>query len=91
MVATGEDLRYPGTTGEEVMLPDRLVRRYFDRVVAAAASDEEVNAAFFDVVGLVAEPGSLLRPAVARRVLGRRHARPPADIPWPAHPDPVPA
>jgi 2-polyprenyl-6-methoxyphenol hydroxylase-like FAD-dependent oxidoreductase len=91
MVATGEDLRYPGTTGGKSSLPDRLMRRYLDRVVAAAASDEEVNAAFFDVVGLVAEPASLLRPAVARRVLGRRHARPPADIPRPAHPDPVPA
>jgi 2-polyprenyl-6-methoxyphenol hydroxylase-like FAD-dependent oxidoreductase len=91
MVATGEDLRYPGTTGGKSSLPDRLMRRYLDRVVAAAASDEEVNAAFFDVLGLVAEPASLLRPAVARRVLGRRHARPPADIPRPAHPDPVPA
>jgi 2-polyprenyl-6-methoxyphenol hydroxylase-like FAD-dependent oxidoreductase len=76
MVATGEDLRYPDTTGGNVGAADRLVRRYLDRVVAAAAVDPVVNAAFFDVVALVAEPTSLMRPALMARVLGRRHPAP---------------
>ncbi len=83
MVATGEDLRYPGTTGGRTSLADRVVRRYLDRVVAAAATDEEINAAFFDVVGLLEEPTSLLRPGLARRVLGRRRPRPSVDMPRP--------
>jgi flavin-dependent dehydrogenase len=90
MVATGEDLRYPGTTGGSTSLPDRLVRRYMDRVIAAAASDEEINAAFVDVVGLLEEPTSLMHPRVVRRVLGRRHATPADALPRPAA-RPVPA
>jgi len=90
MVATGEDLRYPGTTGGSTSLPDRLVRRYLDRVISAATSDEEINAAFFDVVGLLEEPTSLMHPRVVRRVLGRRHPAPPDALPRPAT-QPVPA
>jgi 2-polyprenyl-6-methoxyphenol hydroxylase-like FAD-dependent oxidoreductase len=80
MVATGEDLRYPETRGGNVGVPDRLIRRYLDRVVAAAAVDPVVNAAFFDVVGLLAEPTSLMRPALMARVLGRRHAAPESEL-----------
>jgi 2-polyprenyl-6-methoxyphenol hydroxylase-like FAD-dependent oxidoreductase len=76
MVATGEDLRYPETAGGKVGVADRLVQRYLDRVLAAAAVDPVVNAAFFDVVALVAEPTSLMRPALMARVLGRRHPAP---------------
>jgi hypothetical protein len=57
-----------------------LIRRYLDRVVAAAAVDPVVNAAFFDVVGLLAEPTSLMRPALMARVLGRRHAAPESEL-----------
>src|SRR5262245_814873 len=56
MVATGEDLRYPATKGGSTSTADRLVRRYMDRVVAAAATDPVVNAAFFDVIALIEEP-----------------------------------
>jgi 2-polyprenyl-6-methoxyphenol hydroxylase-like FAD-dependent oxidoreductase len=80
MVATGGDLRYPETRGGRVGAPDRLIRRYLDRVVATAAVDPVVNAAFFDVVGLLAQPMSLMRPALMARVLGRRHEAPPSDI-----------
>ena len=76
MVATGEDLRYPETTGDKAGVADRLVRRYLDRVLAAAAVDPVVQTAFFDVVALVAEPTSLMRPALMARVLGRRHPAP---------------
>ena len=83
MVATGEDLRWPGTEGGSVTVADRVVRRYLDRVVAAAATDAVVGGAFFDVIALLAPPTSLMRPALAARVLGRRHAAPPAAAPTP--------
>lgn len=38
------------------------------------------------MIGLLAPPTSLLRPAIAARVLGNRHAVPP-----PAQPAPLPA
>lgn len=85
MVATGEDLRWPETEGGSTSAGDRLVRRYLDRVVAAAATDPVVGEAYFDVVALLAEPTSLLRPALAARVLARRHA-PPSAVP----PNPLP-
>jgi 2-polyprenyl-6-methoxyphenol hydroxylase-like FAD-dependent oxidoreductase len=80
MVATGEDLRYPETQGGKVGIADRLIRRYLDRVVAVAAVDPVVNAAFFDVVALLAEPTSLMRPALMARVLGRRHETPDSEL-----------
>jgi 2-polyprenyl-6-methoxyphenol hydroxylase-like FAD-dependent oxidoreductase len=83
-IATGEDLRYPATTGGSSSVPERLIRRYMDRLVAAAATDPEVNAAFFDVIAVLAEPSTLLRPSMSLRVLGRRHPVPPADPPIPA-------
>lgn len=86
MVATGEDLRWPGTEGGPVTVADRVVRRYHDRVVAANTTDPVIGGAFFDVIGLLAPPTSLLRPAIAARVLGNRHAVPP-----PAQPAPLPA
>jgi hypothetical protein len=52
-------------------------------VVAAATTDPVVGGAFFDVIGLLAPPTSLLRPAMAARVLGRRHPAPPPAPPAP--------
>jgi hypothetical protein len=42
--------------------------------------DPVVNGAFFDVVGLLAEPMSLMRPTLIARVLGRRHDVPESDM-----------
>lgn len=83
MVATGEDARWPDTTGGTPSGPDRVLRRYLDRVVAAATVDPVVNAAFFRVVAMMAAPTSLLRPPLAWRVLARRHPAPPATRPSP--------
>jgi hypothetical protein len=63
----------------------RLVRELgaharLDRVMAAAAVDPVVNAAFFDVVALLATPTSLMRPALMARVLGRRHETPDSEL-----------
>jgi 2-polyprenyl-6-methoxyphenol hydroxylase-like FAD-dependent oxidoreductase len=90
-VATGADLRYPRTRGGKVGVADRVVRRYLDRVVAVSTVDPVVSAAFCDVVALLAEPASLLRPALLARVLGRRHPAPDDEhTPAPGPPAPRP-
>jgi 2-polyprenyl-6-methoxyphenol hydroxylase-like FAD-dependent oxidoreductase len=72
LIATGEDLRYPHTTGATAGPATRLTHRWLDRVTAAANTDPVVTAAFFDVLQLLAPPTSLFRPAIARRALRPR-------------------
>lgn len=72
MLATGSDLRYPGTIGATQTPVDKLVNRYLDRVIGAVADDETVNAAFLRVLNMVDEPTSLFSPRVAARALRPR-------------------
>jgi hypothetical protein len=69
LIATGEDLRYPTTTGASAGPVTKLTHRWLDRVVSAANRDPVVNAAIFEVFGLLAKPSSLFRPAIAWRAL----------------------
>ncbi|MGH8902613.1 MAG: FAD-dependent oxidoreductase, partial [Egibacteraceae bacterium] len=77
LVSSGEDLRYPTTTGARVNLQTRLLHRYIDRVTRTAMIDQGVNRVFVDALTLLARPTSLLRPSVALRVLGRQQGAPP--------------
>lgn len=90
MVATGADLRFPGTVGGRITAADRLVGRYLDRLVRLASCDPVANAAYVDVVTMTSPPTSLLRPRLATRVLTRRSPRPSPAAPQPL-PRPVPA
>lgn len=81
LVSSGEDLRYPTTTGARATLPARLLHRYIDRVIEAAIIDQGVNRAFIDALSLLAPPASLFRPSVALKVLGRPRGSPPTDPP----------
>ena len=67
-IAAGGDLVFPGVQGRRTAKV-RLVSAYLARLHAAAAHDADLAGAFLRVVGLVAPPGSLLRPGVAARVL----------------------
>ena len=67
-IAAGGDLVFPGVP-ERRPLKVRLVSAYLARLHAAAAHDADLAGAFLRVAGLVAPPGSLLRPGVAARVL----------------------
>lgn len=69
-MAAGADARYLPSVRARQPLPVRLLGRYQERLVAAAADDPAVAAAFLEVVGLLAPPPSLLRPGVALRVFG---------------------
>ena len=67
-IAAGGDLVFPGVQGRRTAKV-RLVSAYIARLHAAAAHDADLAGAFLRVAGLVAPPGSLLRPGVAARVL----------------------
>jgi 2-polyprenyl-6-methoxyphenol hydroxylase-like FAD-dependent oxidoreductase len=86
MIATGDDLRYPSTTGATANAMLRMQHRYLDRVMAAATTDEAAMAALTDALFLLARPESLFKPSVMWRVLRHGSPRPTeADLPSP-HP-----
>lgn len=63
-LSTGEDLRFPTTTGVRVGAAMRLQHRYLDRVVAAATRDPATADTYVQVVGMLAHPLSLFAPRV---------------------------
>jgi 2-polyprenyl-6-methoxyphenol hydroxylase-like FAD-dependent oxidoreductase len=76
--AVGADLAIPSVQGERPW-PVRLINAYVAKVFEAAQTDAVVAVAFQRVSHLLAEPPSLMRPAIAVRVLracwrGRRTA-----------------
>jgi len=77
-MAAGADLALPEVEGKRPA-PVRLVNAYMRRLHATASSDPLAAAALLEAGGLLRRPQSVMRPAVARRVLlgGRRAA------PWP--------
>ena len=80
MIATGDDLRLPSTTGASASAITRMQHRYLDRVMTAATNDEVVAGALIDTFCLLAPPTSLFRPSILRRV--RKHS----DVPYTAAP-----
>jgi 2-polyprenyl-6-methoxyphenol hydroxylase-like FAD-dependent oxidoreductase len=66
-IATGGDFVYPQTQGRKAPGTD-FVNRYIENVMAAAASDEDVNLALTKVQHLLAPPSSLLTPGTMLRV-----------------------
>jgi len=88
MLSTGEDLRYPTTTGMPVSATIRLVHRYLDRVLAATTHDPTIADSFLQVVGLLTRSTSLFTPRVliaAARARPHDKSTPPSPLP-PAHP-----
>ena len=69
--AVGADLAIPSVQGERPW-PVRLINAYVARVFAAAQTDAVVAVAFLRVSHLLAEPPSLMRPALMARVLCAR-------------------
>ena len=84
MIATGDDLRYPSTTGATANTLLRVQHRYLDRVMAAA-TDEAAMAALTDALFLLARPESLFKPSVLWRALRPGSPRP-TGRPPPPHP-----
>jgi 2-polyprenyl-6-methoxyphenol hydroxylase-like FAD-dependent oxidoreductase len=91
VLSTGEDLRYPTTTG---MTAGRILRaqhRYLDRVERAATEDPGVADLHARVFGMLERPTTLFRPRIvaaavqAGRAAGRP-AAPTAEVPAPRTP-----
>jgi 2-polyprenyl-6-methoxyphenol hydroxylase-like FAD-dependent oxidoreductase len=66
--AVGADLAIPSVEGKRP-LPVRIVNAYVARVFRAAQHDPVVALAFLEVAHLLAQPPSLMRPAMLWRVL----------------------
>ncbi len=71
---TGTDLLQPAIEGARP-LPWRIVTAYTARVIRAAHRSPVVGKAFADSFGMLAPPGSLLRPTIALRALLARRPR----------------
>lgn len=75
-LSTGEDLRFPTTTGMRVSAAMRLQHRYLDRVLAATTRDPATADTYLQVLGMLAHPMSLFAPRV---LAAAARARPTGD------------
>jgi 2-polyprenyl-6-methoxyphenol hydroxylase-like FAD-dependent oxidoreductase len=96
MLSTGEDLRFPTTTGAERSAPTRVMHRYLDRVVTAATRDPEVAEAYVRALGMIARPSVLFAPhvlAAAARTRPQPYGVPAvtATVPHPRSPQATPS
>ncbi|MCX4903824.1 NAD(P)/FAD-dependent oxidoreductase [Streptomyces sp. NBC_00878] len=80
-LATGTDIRYPGSIGEQPGLTDKLLGRYIDRLLLTATARPLVTQAFFDVVTLSKPLSALVDPAVLLAVLRGPRRTPVSDPP----------
>ena len=69
LLATGEDLRFPGTEGDRPNALARLLQRYFDLYMRISGQDEELSLAFLKVLNLSTSPSTLFAPHLIMRVL----------------------
>jgi 2-polyprenyl-6-methoxyphenol hydroxylase-like FAD-dependent oxidoreductase len=74
LMATGEDLRFPQTSGPRPGPAARLLQRYLDRVIRASTDTPVVGRSFLRVAHLVASPATLFRPRVLLPSLAARGA-----------------
>ncbi len=68
VMSTSNDRRFDATAGKQP-LAARLLVRYLSRLHKATATDAVVGRQFLEVVNLLAEPPSLLKPTTLLRVL----------------------
>jgi hypothetical protein len=69
LMATGEDLRYPGTEGDRPGWTARLVQLYITQIINALPLDTVLGTAMAQVIQLVKPPQSLFHPRILSRVL----------------------
>lgn len=69
LLATGEDLRYPGTEGQRPGRVERLIQKYVDRVIEILPYDAYASLTFVQTTNLLKPPTALLHPRIALSVL----------------------
>jgi flavin-dependent dehydrogenase len=87
MLSTGEDLRFPTTTGMKVSAALRAQHRYLDRVGAACTTDPAVAEAYVRVIGMLERPTILFRPHVLAAAVRAGRTGRDAIPPPPPHPN----
>ncbi len=85
LLATGEDLSWPTTTGKKVSLFTKMMHFYVDQVASLAITSRTVDHAFLEVSHLLKSPLVLFRPDIFGRVVLKllRPDHPTADSPLP--------
>lgn len=68
LMATGEDLRYPGTVGDKPGRMDRILQRYIDQVIHIIPKNPEILDVFFQVMNLLKPPTALFSPSIVLKV-----------------------
>lgn len=69
LMATGEDLRWPTTSGGQVDGISRLMQGYIDRVMQFSVNHPEAYQTFGEVAHLVKSPTALFKPGILAPVL----------------------
>lgn len=69
LMATSEDLRYPGTEGEKPNWRMRFVQQYIQRIIAIMPDYPEVADIFLHVMNLVKPPTQLFHPNIVVKVI----------------------
>lgn len=69
VLATGEDLRFPGTEGDRPGFAARLIQRYVDQYAKVSFNDELLTLTFIKVLNLAAPPTTLFAPRIVARVI----------------------
>jgi 2-polyprenyl-6-methoxyphenol hydroxylase-like FAD-dependent oxidoreductase len=78
LMATGEDLRYPGTVGGNVNWRDRLVQKYIEQVIKVMPGNPDIADVFFQVMNLLRSPAALFQPQIMLAVLKKLIFKQPA-------------
>jgi 2-polyprenyl-6-methoxyphenol hydroxylase-like FAD-dependent oxidoreductase len=84
MFSTGEDLRFPTTTGAEAGPATRAMHRYLDRIDTAATRVPAVADAYVRAIGMLDKPTALFRPRVLATALRTRPVRTSGVLPVPS-------
>ena len=71
LLATGEDLRFPGTEGDRPGTAARLIQRYVDQYAKVSYDDELLTLTFIKVLNLAAGPTTLFAPNIVWRVISK--------------------
>lgn len=71
MIATGEDLRWPGVqlNGARAGLGTRLIHRYSDLFLKQALHDKALSTTYQRMINMLEPPAALMRPGAALKVL----------------------
>ncbi|MER7755379.1 FAD-dependent oxidoreductase [Kitasatospora sp. NPDC097643] len=69
VMSSSEDARFAATTGGPAGALLKVQHRFLDKVLAAAAHNPQVTAAFHEVMSLVAPPTLLFRPSLLAAIL----------------------